>query len=108
MKSIILVVICSLLAFSSVGFAADVSGKSAPAIAVASGNTSTQEQGAININTADAQTLTRLKGVGLKKAEAIVAWRNANGSFKTLEQLAEVKGIGSKTVEINRTMLRLQ
>lgn len=107
MKTIILVLICSLVALSPAGFAADSLAK--PSIAVATGSVSTaQEQGAININTADAQALTRLKGVGLKKAEAIVAWRNANGSFKTLEQLAEVKGIGSKTLEANRAIIRLQ
>lgn len=56
----------------------------------------------VNINTADAQELTRLKGVGEKKAEAIIAWRNENGNFKTVEDLLEVKGIGEATLEANR------
>jgi competence protein ComEA len=57
----------------------------------------------VNINTADAATLERvLVNVGPSKAEAIVAHRKANGAFKSVEQLAMVKGIGLKTVEKNR------
>jgi len=57
----------------------------------------------VNINTADAATLARvLHNVGPAKAEAIVAWREENGAFKSMEQLALVKGIGLNTVERNR------
>ena len=57
----------------------------------------------VNINTADAGTLDRvLVGVGPSKAEAIVAYRKANGAFKSAEQLAAVKGIGLSIVERNR------
>ena len=57
----------------------------------------------VNINTADAATLDRvLVNVGASKAEAIVAYRKQNGAFKSADQLAEVKGIGLKTVEKNR------
>ncbi len=57
----------------------------------------------VNINTADAATIDRvLVNVGPAKAEAIVAYRKQNGGFKSAEQLAEVKGIGLKTVEKNR------
>jgi len=57
----------------------------------------------VNINSADAATLDRvLLNVGASKAEAIVAYRKANGAFRSPEQLAEVKGIGLKTVEKNR------
>lgn len=57
----------------------------------------------VNINTADAATLDRvLHNVGAAKAEAIVAHRKANGPFRSPEQLAEVKGIGLRTVEQNR------
>lgn len=53
----------------------------------------------VSVNTADAETIAdALQGVGLKKAQAIVAWREANGNFTTLEQLLEVKGIGEKTL----------
>jgi len=57
----------------------------------------------VNINTADAATLARvLHNIGPAKAEAIVAWREENGAFKSMEQLALVKGIGLNTVERNR------
>ncbi len=58
---------------------------------------------AVNINTADAASLAKnLNGVGLKKAEAIVAYRKKNGSFKTAKDLSKVKGIGNKTVAKNK------
>ena len=56
----------------------------------------------VNINTADAATIDRvLVNVGPAKAEAIVAYRKANGPFRSAEQLAQVQGIGLKTVEKN-------
>ena len=57
----------------------------------------------ININTADAQALSKnIKGVGLKKAQSIVAFREANGEFKKIEDLMKVKGIGKKLLEKNK------
>jgi competence protein ComEA len=62
----------------------------------------------VNVNTADAATIDRvLLNVGPSKAEAIVAYRKANGAFKSLEQLALVKGIGLKTVEKNRDRIAI-
>lgn len=62
----------------------------------------------VDINTADAATLAAvLDGVGEAKAEAIIAWREANGPFTSVDQLAEVKGIGLKTVEKNRDRIEL-
>ena len=62
----------------------------------------------VDINTADAATLGRvLVNVGPSKAEAIVAHRDANGPYQSLEQLAQVKGIGLKTVEKNRDRIEL-
>ena len=56
----------------------------------------------VNVNTADAATIASvLDGVGLKKAQAIVAFRNANGRFDTPADLARVKGIGAATVAKN-------
>jgi len=61
---------------------------------------------AVDINTATAEQLAKsLNGVGPAKAAAIVAYREANGPFKSLEQLTEVKGIGASTVEKNREMM---
>lgn len=57
----------------------------------------------VNINTADAQTLSAsLKGIGQKKAEAIIQYRKEQGGFKSVEELASVTGIGPKTLEINK------
>lgn len=67
-----------------------------------------QVQQVVNINTADAETLTSLKGVGIKKAEAIIAWREANGGFTSVEQLLEVKGIGVAILDENRNSLRIE
>ncbi|MBI3248881.1 MAG: helix-hairpin-helix domain-containing protein [Deltaproteobacteria bacterium] len=54
--------------------------------------------GKVNINTADEAGLTSLKGIGKVKAQAILDYRQKNGSFKTVDDLAKVKGIGEKTV----------
>lgn len=57
----------------------------------------------VNINTADAATLDRvLVNIGPSKAEAIVAYRKSNGPFRSADQLAQVPGIGLKTVEKNK------
>lgn len=48
----------------------------------------------ININTAPAADLIRLPGIGEKKAQAIVAWREKNGPFRTIRQITKVSGIG--------------
>ncbi|PPK50221.1 ComEA family DNA-binding protein [Marinobacter persicus] len=62
----------------------------------------------VNINTADAATLASLNGIGESKAEAIIVYREANGPFESVEQLAEVKGIGSRTVEKNADMMAVK
>jgi len=103
MKNIIAFVVFTVLVLSANVYAADGSTNTAAAKHAAA-----EHQEMVNINTADAQTLTQLKGIGPKKAEAIVAWRKANGNFKTVEQLSEVKGIAAKTVEANRAIIRLQ
>lgn len=50
----------------------------------------------ININTASAQALAKVNGLGDKKAKAIIAYRKDNGNFKSLNDLTNVKGIGDK------------
>ena len=56
----------------------------------------------VNVNTADAATIaSTLTGVGVKKAEAIVAYREANGRFDAPADLTKVKGIGPSIVEKN-------
>lgn len=63
----------------------------------------------VNINKADAQTIANsLKNIGLVKAQAIVEYRDANGPFLTVADLAKVKGIGIKTVEMNEQDILLE
>ncbi|HEV7491331.1 MAG TPA: ComEA family DNA-binding protein [Rhodanobacteraceae bacterium] len=60
----------------------------------------------VDINSADARTLAQsLSGVGLVKAEAIVAYRTQHGPFKNLDDLAKVKGIGPRILEENREVI---
>ena len=62
----------------------------------------------VNVNEATAESLSSgLDGIGLTKAAAIVEYRDKNGPFKSLEDLTLVKGIGWKTVEANRSKIRL-
>ena len=64
---------------------------------------------AININQADAQTIAKnLKGIGLKKAEAIVDYRERYGEFAHIDELVAVKGIGKGTLSKNVHLLRLE
>ncbi|HET6628821.1 MAG TPA: ComEA family DNA-binding protein [Woeseiaceae bacterium] len=65
--------------------------------------------GPVDVNSADAETISaELKGVGMAKAEAIVEYREQHGPFKTADDLALVKGIGPRTVEINRQDILLR
>ncbi|WP_181592969.1 helix-hairpin-helix domain-containing protein [Paenibacillus sp. YN15] len=57
------------------------------------------KNGLIDINTASASRLDELPGIGPGKAQAIVAYRQANGPFRTPEELKKVKGIGQKTYD---------
>ncbi len=62
----------------------------------------------VNVNTADAAALAAaMNGVGLAKAEAIVAYRKEHGPFRSIDQLADVKGIGLKTIEKNRDLINV-
>ncbi|ORU91653.1 MAG: topoisomerase [Cycloclasticus sp. symbiont of Bathymodiolus heckerae] len=62
----------------------------------------------VNINTASAKELSEaLNGVGESKANAIIMYREKNGSFKTLKDLVKVKGIGAATIDKNREDIEL-
>jgi competence protein ComEA len=64
---------------------------------------------AVNVNKASAEEIAdSLKGVGISKAEAIVAYREANGSFVHVDELVNVKGIGIRTIDQNRGMILLK
>ncbi|OZY85000.1 hypothetical protein CBP51_17745 [Cellvibrio mixtus] len=99
----------SLLAVLTLGFVSTfaIAADSAPNVTPTVKSQAVAEQGAVNINTADVAELTKLKGIGVKKAEAIVAWRTENGAFKSVDQLLEVKGIGEATLSLNRENIRI-
>jgi competence protein ComEA len=59
----------------------------------------------ININKADAITLTTLKGIGKDRAGKIVEYREKNGPFQKIEDIMKVKGIGKKIFEQNANVL---
>ncbi|RMJ04243.1 ComE operon protein 1 [Marinobacter litoralis] len=75
---------------------------------LATGFAHANEPSTININAANATTLSALSGIGQSKAEAIVAYREANGPFASVEDLANVKGIGARTVEKNAQRLAVK
>jgi len=62
----------------------------------------------VNVNSANAEEIAEaLKGVGMSKAAAIVSYRSENGQFKHVDELVNVKGIGIRTVDINREYILL-
>ena len=52
----------------------------------------------VNINTANEEQLMAVKGLGEKKAKAIIEYREQNGKFKSVDDIAQVKGISEKTL----------
>ena len=82
------------------------------ASATAGQNTATQTAATlkdININSASAEEIAAaLKGVGIKRAKSVVAWREINGDFTHLEQLLDIRGIGKKILEKNKARITLE
>jgi len=63
----------------------------------------------VNVNSASAEEIAEsLKGVGMSKAEAIVSYRSEHGDFKHVDEMVNVKGIGIRTVDINREFILLE
>lgn len=66
------------------------------------------QTGKVDLNNADAPTLQReLTGVGETKAKAIVAYRESNGAFSSVDELLEVQGIGKAILDRNRDRIEL-
>jgi competence protein ComEA len=94
---------------------ASVATIAAPAAKPESGNTPLEQEvspkaqsGRVDLNAADAPTLQReLSGIGEAKAKAIVAYRESNGPFSSVDELLEVKGIGKAILDKNRERLQV-
>lgn len=65
-------------------------------------------QPSLNINNASIEQLEKMKGIGNRKAQAIVEYRLQNGNFSEVDDLIKVKGIGSTFVNKNRIYLSVQ
>ncbi len=100
-----------VLTLASVAGSVAVATGSAPAFASekSAGKVASTAITPVNINTASPSELAAaLNGVGLRKAKAIVRYREQYGEFVSVDQLSEVKGIGARTVERNRSVLRIR
>ncbi|MDN6297293.1 MAG: ComEA family DNA-binding protein [Halomonas sp.] len=64
-----------------------------------SGGAMAQQVAPINVNTADAELLQELPGIGPSRAEALIKERDANGEFENANDLTRISGIGEATVE---------
>jgi competence protein ComEA len=70
---------------------------------------SAHSEALVDINTADSETLVDgLVGVGPQKAMAIIRYRQENGPFQRVDDLALVSGIGAKTMELNRSRITVE
>lgn len=95
----------SIALLSLVLFAAVPLSRAAPAPAASAATV--PAPATVNINSASAEELQSLKGVGPKTAAAIIAWRQQEGLFKSVDQLLAIKGIGEKTLARFRDRLSL-
>ena len=72
-------------------------------------NETPQNQQVLNINTANAEDISKaLKGVGIKKAQAIIEYRESYGDFHHVDELTAVKGIGKSTLAKNLHLIVLE
>lgn len=78
-----------------------------PGAGAASGAGAGTGSGLVNINTADAAALETLPGIGPALASRIIAWRDANGAFRAIDELLAVSGIGQKTLDGFRDQVTL-
>jgi len=88
----------ALLAACSLAFAAS---------AAPEGDAASRVTGVVNLNTATADELQLLPGIGAARAQAVIDLRKQRGGFKSVEELKDVKGIGDTALERLRPFVRL-
>lgn len=76
-----------------------VIGQSDSGVASDKGGKTSQKDGKINLNTATSEQLQTISGIGAKRAEDIIAYRESHGGFQSVDDLKNVSGIGDKTLE---------
>lgn len=97
-----------LTSVSLAAFAAPAAKSEAPNAPIEVQSSTNKQFTRVNLNKADVATLHReLLGVGEAKAKAIVAYRESNGSFSSVDELLEVKGIGKALLDKNRERLEV-
>ena len=79
-----------------------------PAAATSNKSSNFAQGNLININTADEKELQKIRGIGPVIASRIVEYRNNNGSFKTIDEIKKVRGIGEKTFEKMKDSITVQ
>ena len=85
-----------------------VLGVAAPVVVFAAGSAEAVEQAAkVSLNAGSAMDLQALPGIGEVTAERIIAFRDQNGPFASVDDLIKVKGVGAKTLEKLRPMLEM-
>lgn len=95
--------------FTCLSFSLSAAPASMPAEPVPAVTQAQPADSRVDLNTADAQTLQKaLNGIGQAKAQAIVAYREANGPFTSVDELLEIKGIGKALLERNRDKLMVE
>lgn len=106
-KSFLSSLVFALLASTAVAVNA-APATAVPAAPAASTSIQVEQSAKVNINTANAETLQKeLSGIGAAKAAAIVAYRGETGSFTSVDELIEVKGIGKALLDKNRDKLAI-
>ena len=68
-------------------------------------NSRRAKDGKINLNTATSEELQTISGIGAKRAEDIIAYRESHGGFQSIDDLKNVSGIGEKTLDKIRESL---
>ena len=105
MKKLSLFLVCSTLVLTS--YTSSVLADNSSNLTATPVVTSQQKALVININQASADDFTQLKGVGQKKAQAIVQYRQLNGNYHSIDDLLKVKGIGKKILLDNKGVLTI-